>query len=126
MNDIACEAFLALVCDRLDGAPLAVDPATIEAHLCACRECRDEAAKLMRDDALLKELRAAGSTALEKPHVGHQPLNDPLIQRIVEKLQTLPGYSANPDGGRHLSDQELEWLSAAGTTMPAGWPVTKN
>lgn len=125
MNDISCETFLALVCDQLDGAPLAADPATMEAHLLACRGCREEAAKLMKDDALLKALRDAESAASAQAHAASQSLDDPVIQRIVERLQGLPTYSSNPNGSRDLSDQELEWLSAAGTAIPPDWPVTK-
>jgi anti-sigma factor RsiW len=125
MNEIACEKLLELVCDRLDGAPLEIDPATIEAHLHACPACRAEAAKLMKDDALLKALKAADSTALEKSHVGDQQVDAQLIQRIIEKLQALPHHSADLGSGRPLSDQDLEWLSAAGTSMPPADPWKK-
>ena len=97
----------------------------MEAHLLACRECREDAAKLMKDDALLKALRDTESAALEKAQATSQSRDDPLIQRIVERLQGLPTYSSNPDGSRDLTDQELEWLSAAGTVIPPDWPVTK-
>jgi hypothetical protein len=125
MNERACETFLALVSDRLDGAPLAMDPETIEAHLLACPGCRAEAAKLMKDDALLKELRAAESTALEKSQEGHSLVDDQLIRLIVEKLQGLPRYSSNGGRSHDLSDAELDWLSAAGTTMATTDPTQK-
>lgn len=109
INPEECEQILAWVCDTLDGAP-SVPRERIEAHLAGCARCCAEAARLASDDALLHKLAQAQDT---------RPATGQFLQRLMLRLQALPILLPGSVNDRHLSDEDLNWLAAAGTPLPS-------
>jgi anti-sigma factor RsiW len=109
MNRDDCNTVLGWVCDGLDGAA-GVPQDRVEAHLAGCERCRAEAARLAADDTLLREWGRAAP-----PDAG-------LLHRLRQQLRGLPPLLPGRVNDRHLSDEDLQWLSAAGTGLPPWTP----
>lgn len=110
MNPMECEKTLDWFRDALDRAPFAASQSDIASHLATCDECRAEAAGLLADNALLQELGQAGESLAP---------DGPLVHALRQRLRTLPTLLPGTVNDRHLSDEDLEWLAAAGTPLPS-------
>lgn len=121
MNVSDCPTLVALLSDALDGAPGAAAVAAVLSahaqHLAECNDCRARASGFVADDAALREMAVDRQLALPAPQ---------LFQRIRDRIRSLPALLPGRVNDRELTDQEMNWLAAAGTgpapDLQSDWP----